>query len=185
MKPTAAAIIATLACSLPAGAADWHIVPDESTLGIIGHQNDVAFVGEFLAFDAAITFDPDDPGAATIDVEIDMASLETDNPQRDEIVRGVDLFNVADHPTAQFTANGFTVEGDRHYGTVGELTIRGVTHEVALPFSLAIDGDRAHAVGEMVINRLDFNVGEGRWASEQPVAYEVTITIDIVAQASN
>ncbi len=185
MKFTMFVAAAALTTSLGAQAADWTVIHDESVLGIIGHQNGVAFEGEFLDFDAAITFDPDDPAAATIDVQIDMSSLDTDNPQRDDIIRGIDLFYVAEYPTARFTANGFAVEGDGAFAAVGDLTIRDVTQQVSLPFTLAIEGGRAHAIGELVINRIDFDVGHGQWAANDPVSHEVTITIGIVADAAN
>ena len=114
-----------------------------------------------------------------------MASLDTNNPQRDDVARGIDLFYVAEYPTAQFTANGFAAEGDDVYGTIGTLTIRDVTQQVTLPFTLSIDGHRAHAVGELVIDRMDFGVGHGQWAGDSPVSHEITITVDIVAEASN
>lgn len=185
MKSAVIAASAVLMIGLNAHAADWTVIHDDSTLGIIGHQTGTPFEGSFLDFDAAIAFDPDNPAAATIDVEIDMSSLDTDDPQRDGIIRGSDLFNVSEYPTAQFIAEGFTAEGDGAFETIGELTIRDVTQQVSLPFTLTIDGDRAHAVGELVINRIDFGVGQGQWASDDPVSYDVTITIDIVAQAAN
>lgn len=185
MKPTTFAAIALFAASASASAADWQVVHDDSNLGIIGHQNGVAFTGTFFDFDAAISFDETDPDAATIAVVIDMASLDTDNPQRDDVTHGIDLFHVAEFPTAEFTASGFTDEGDGRFTTVGELTIRGVTQEVMLPFELTIDDGTAHAVGEVTINRIDFGVGRGQWASINPVSHEVTITIDIVAEAQD
>ena len=60
-----------------------------------------------------------------------------------------------------------------------------MTQQVSLPFTLTIDGNRAHAVGELVINRIDFGVGQGQWASDNPVSYDVAITVDIVAEATN
>jgi len=175
------AAIAMIAMSFPATAADWQVVPDESALGIIGHQNDVEFIGRFFDFDANIEFDPADPASASINVMIDMDSLDTDNPRRDDTIRGIELFYVAEFPTAEFAANGFLVEADGRYSTVGDLTIRDVTQSVTLPFTLTIEGDRAHAVGEVTVNRIDFGVGQGSWSSPNPVSHDVTITIDIVA----
>lgn len=185
MKLAMFAAAAAFTAPLSAHAADWTVIHDESTLGIIGHQNGAPFQGSFLNFDGAITFDPDDPAAATIDVQIDMSSLDTDDPQRDGIIRGSDLFNVSEYPTAQFNADGFAVQADGAFAAVGDLTIRDVTQQVSLPFTLAVEGDRAHAVGELVINRIDFGVGQGQWASDNPVSYDVTITIDIVAEAAD
>ncbi|MEM8590160.1 MAG: YceI family protein [Pseudomonadota bacterium] len=185
MKPAIIAATAALMTGLSAHAADWTVIHDESRLGIIGHQSGAAFEGAFLDFDAAISFDPADPAAATIDVQIDMSSLDTDNAQRDDMVRGGDLFDVATYPTAQFTASGFAVEGEGAFETTGELTIRDVTQQVSLPFTLTIEGNRAHATGELVINRIDFGVGQGQWASDDPVAFDVSIVIDIVAEAAN
>ena len=185
MKTALLVAASALTISLSAHAADWSLVHDESTLGIIGQQNGAPFQGSFLDFDAAITFDPENPAAATISVQIDMSSLDTGDPQRDGIIRGSDLFNVPEHPTAQFIAEGFATAGDGAFETVGDLTIRDVTQQVSLPFTLTIDGNRAHAVGELVINRIDFGVGQGQWASDNPVSYDVAITVDIVAEAAN
>ncbi|MEM7442590.1 MAG: YceI family protein [Pseudomonadota bacterium] len=185
MKSALYTAIAMVTATGTANATDWRVVPEDSTLGIIGLLNGAPFEGAFLEYDTSISFDPDDPSSATIDVVIDTGSLDTDNEQRDNTARGSDLFSVAEYPTAQFTASGFAAQGDDAYVTEGQLTIRDVTQEVTLPFTLTINGDRAHAVGELAINRIDFGVGRGQWASSDPVAHEITVTIDIVAEATN
>ena len=63
----------------------------------------------------------------------------------------------------------------------GKLTIRGVTRDVALPFSLRIQGRQATARGRLTIKRLDYGVGRNEWAAITYVADDVTIDIAVAA----
>jgi len=71
------------------------------------------------------------PGDSTVDVAIDMASVESGNEARDEHLRSADFFDVAHHPTATFSARAAGWQGTRGV-LAGELTLRGVTRPVTL-----------------------------------------------------
>ena len=80
------------------------------------------------------------------------------------------------------------LEDEDGFEALGSLTLRGVTREVALPFTLTIEDHpedpgrlHAHAVGELTIKRLDYGVGQGQWTDTSVVADEVVIRIDILA----
>ena len=65
------------------------------------------------------------------------------------------------------------------------MTLRGVAHPLTLPFTVEIDGTKAHAKGHAAIVRTDYGVGQGDWASDQWVALEVDVTFDVTATAGN
>lgn len=97
-----------------------------------------------------------------------------------------DWFAVSKFPTATFTstsisATGADKAGLNSYLAKGTLTIRGVSREVALPFSLKSTGNATIARGTLTLNRSDFSIGQGRWASEEWVKYAVDVSFELHA----
>ena len=77
--------------------------------------------------------------------------------------------------------------GDR-YEARGKLTIRDVTRDAVLPFTLTLTDDpsrpgtlRAAARGRLLIKRLDYGVGQGEWSATGQVADDVTIDVSVLA----
>ncbi|MEM7044628.1 MAG: cytochrome b/b6 domain-containing protein [Pseudomonadota bacterium] len=164
------------------------IVEDGSALGFIALQQGSEVIGGFDSFDAVIVFDPDDLDNSRINVDIDVTSINTGQQSRDDTLNSPSFFDTATWPAAEFKSQTITAVGAGQYEAVGTLTMRDVTKDVVLPFSLAITPDpddpareRAEAKGELPILRLDYGVGQGDWTSTTTVADEVVITIDIKA----
>jgi polyisoprenoid-binding protein YceI len=65
------------------------------------------------------------------------------------------------------------------------LYLRGVAAPLTLPFTLAIDGASAHAKGHAELSRRAFGIGQGPWATDQWVAFEVGVDIDVTATPGN
>ncbi len=164
---------------------DGWTVEDGSALGFVALQQGSEVKGGFEAFDALILFDPDDLENSRIDVDIDMTSVTTGHGDRDKTLKSASFFDVETWPSAAFKSGTITATGDGQYEAAGTLTMRDVTRDVVLPFTLVIEeeGDMmsAQAKGELPILRLDYGIGQGDWTSTTTVADEVVITIDIVA----
>ena len=175
----AAALLLALAGS--AEAATWTVDTAKSSLGFSGQQTGAPFSGRFKSWTAAIDFDPAHPEAGHVAATVDTASATTEDPQKDEALPGSDWFDAAGFAKATFAATGFAPKGGDAYETTGKLTLRGVTKDVVLPFTLTIAGDQAHAVGHAKLVRTDFGVGQGTWASGDYVALDVSVDVDIVA----
>jgi polyisoprenoid-binding protein YceI len=88
--------------------------------------------GRFGAVIGTVELDEARSSAAKIDVTVDVASIDTRQEQRDNHLRSPDFFDAAQFPTMHFTSK--RIEGDisDEFRVIGDLTIRGVTHEVAL-----------------------------------------------------
>ena len=86
--------------------------------------------GEFSKVSGNATIDPADPSRSSVEVSIEMASINTREPQRDEHLRSADFFDVANHPTMTFRSKTITSAGPEHFKVTGDLTIRGVTKVV-------------------------------------------------------
>jgi polyisoprenoid-binding protein YceI len=164
-----------------AAAAEWRVDPTASRLTFIGTQAGSPFEGSFEKFSASIRFDESDLAASKVVVVIDMASARTVNAQGDAAVKGQDWFAVATYPKAQFETKAFRHVGGNRYEADATLTIRDVAKPVVLPFALTKVEEATRAAGDLVINRTDYGVGQGQWASPQLVAHDVTIRFDLLA----
>jgi len=166
----AAALAGLVSVPAMAQAPEWVMQPDDSALTFTAWQSRSPIEGRFEEFEATIV----------------MNSATTDDDSRDETLKSQSLFNVESYPSGSFIAQGFEKgEGENAYLAPGELTLRGVTNPVTLPFTLVIEGEgsgaRAHAEGSITIKRLDYGVGQGDWADTSTVADKVDIGLDIRA----
>ncbi len=89
-------------------------------------------VGRFDTFNGSFTFDEKNPGASKVVVDIDATSINSNHTKRDAHLRSADFFDVANHPGARFESTAIEVTGEKTGVIRGNLTIRGVTKEVAI-----------------------------------------------------
>lgn len=166
----------------------WTIEGTSSILGFIAQQQGSPVAGSFDAFEAEIVFDKDDLENSRIHVGIDATSITTGHSDRDQTLNSPSFFDTKQWPDAAFESDDITAADEEQYEAAGTLTIRDITKDVVLTFTLDITDDPddptrmlAHAKGELPIMRLDYGVGQGDWTSTVTVADEVIITIDIQA----
>lgn len=143
---------------------------------------EVEIDGTFRRWTADIRFSPDALAASKVRVAVDLASVDTGDAQRDEALPGYDFFDAADHPQAVFVASRFERTGEDRYVAHGQLTLRGVTRPVALPFRLDMDEDKARVRGVTSLDRTAFGVGQGEWASTEQIPARVEIEVDLRAR---
>ncbi|GAB4515308.1 MAG: YceI family protein [Roseibium sp.] len=175
----AAALLLSAWLAAPAAADVWTVDSQASTLGFEVAQGGSTTSGVFTDWQAQISFDPDAPESAKITARISPASATTGNPQFDGTLPGKDWFNVSGFPQAEFTASGATrVEGNS-YRAAGTLTIKGISHPVALDFTLEIDGDTAKATGTATVDRLAYEIGTA--VAADTVGDAVKVTLDLNA----
>jgi len=164
-----------IAAATPAGAATAYVAdPAQSRLEFTGVQAGAEFKAVFHKFAATVQFAPDALATASIDVTIDLASVDSQDKDRDTTIRGSDVFDVAHWPTAHYltrsiakTATGFSAQGS--------LTLRGVSKDVPIEFEWLPAAAGAKLVGTAKLKRLDFGAGQGDWKSTQWIADEVKV----------
>ena len=168
-------------------AGTWTIDPVHSEVGFsVRHMMVSKVRGKFNTFSGEIVTG-EDPLGSSVTAEIDLASINTGNEQRDAHIRSADFFEIDTHQTMTYRSTGVRPEGD-DYVLDGELTLKGVTSSVPLKLELngfgpdPYGGTRAgfSATGE--INRSDFDVkfglAEGGGAV---VSDKVTLQLEIEA----
>jgi polyisoprenoid-binding protein YceI len=120
--------------------------------------------GRFNDFEGAIQADEQDPGRSSVTIAIQAASVDTGQPDRDAHLRSADFFAADQYPTLTFASTAITPLGSDRYQVVGDLTIRGVTRQIAVPVTFlgkATDPwghQRAGFEAEFTINRKDFGL---------------------------
>ncbi|MFI9507963.1 YceI family protein [Nocardia sp. NPDC052566] len=143
-------------------AGTWVIDPAHSTLGFSVRHLMVSKVrGRFTDFSGKLVINED--GSASAEAEIRVASVTTDNEQRDAHLRTADFFHAEDFPVATFKSTGFRVNGD-DFVVDGDFTIRGNTKPVSLDVEfLGVNPGMGHGPvagfeAKTVISRRDFGI---------------------------
>jgi polyisoprenoid-binding protein YceI len=88
--------------------------------------------GEFEKFSGTIHPNEENPAATTVDIQIETASINTRDPQRDGHLKSADFLDVEHHPYITFKSTNVNVLDSHHAKLTGDLTIHGVTRPVTL-----------------------------------------------------
>jgi polyisoprenoid-binding protein YceI len=93
--------------------------------------------GRFTKWSGSLAFDPQQPQSSHTEVEIDAASIDTKEPQRDTHLRSADFFDVEKYPTLSFKSTSVERVHDDTYKVTGALTMHGVTNPVTIDVEYA------------------------------------------------
>ena len=180
MKTCVAVAGWTLALLVAAPAATagqvWSVDREMSTLTYTARAGEAQIPGRFGAWMAKIAFDPHQPEAATLEVEIDMSSIVISGPGTQAVGEAAWL-DIVQHPRAEFKAQGFLWARDGALTVPGLLTLKGLTVPLTLTGKLDVDGGRAQADVTGTLLRLNHGIG----VDQDAVAAEVEIRAQIIA----
>jgi polyisoprenoid-binding protein YceI len=136
-----------------------------SRVGFVARHAMVTKVrGAFNDFEGTATIDGDKPENSSVNVTLQVASVDTRNEQRDGHLRTNDFLDAETYPTISFTSTGIGYEGGNDFVVTGDLTIKGVTKSVSFPLEFQgavkdpFGNDRIGFDGSVVINRKDWGV---------------------------
>jgi polyisoprenoid-binding protein YceI len=168
----------------------WTIDAAHSRIGFVARHAMVTKVrGSFNEFEGGAVLDASNPASSTARITIQAKSIDTRNGQRDEHLRSNDFFAMDEYPTITFGSTGVEQTGEAEFSLTGDLTIKGVTKAVTIPFSFegtATDpfGNlRAGFEGSTVVNRKDWgiNFNAGLEAGGVLVSEKITLEFEISA----
>ena len=139
--------------------------PAHSRIGFVARHAMVTKVrGAFNEFEGTAALDGANPASSRAQVTINAASIDTRNAQRDEHLRSNDFLAMADYPQITFTSTGARQVDDTAFELTGDLTIKGVTNPVTIPFSFEgaakdpFGNLRVGFEGSVTINRKDYGI---------------------------
>lgn len=98
----------------------------------VSHLGFSWILGRFNKFEGTFELDVDDPEKSSVSVKIDTASLDTNHAERDKHLRSDDFLDVKKFPEATFKSTSIERTGDETAIIRGDLTLHGVTREVAI-----------------------------------------------------
>jgi polyisoprenoid-binding protein YceI len=186
MKKLVLLFAALLATSSLALAADtYQIDPAHSSANFtVKHMGISTVHGRFTDVSGTILFDEKVPENSSVTAVIKTTSVNTDNATRDKHLNTADFFDTAKYPEIKFQSTSVRKAGDGKYVAVGNLTIKDVTKQVEIPFTLAsgkgMKGEsRLGAEGSVGINRFDYHVSFD--STGLAVSKEVNIELSVEA----
>ena len=170
----------------------WNIDKSHTNVGFtVKHFQITPVRGFFTDYDVDLQFSPDDLENSSLNVTIDVNSIDTKNERRDGHLKSEDFFNVAEFSTITFASQSIEAVGENQFVAKGELTIRDVTREFELPFTLLglVESPFQEGVtvaafqSEFQIDRMDYEVGQGDWVADLIVAHEVDVELLVEVNA--
>lgn len=187
VKRMIVAAVAIFATALSTQAAEWKLdKPHSSCEFKVSHMVISNVVGQFNDFDANLQFDGTDLAAGSVEANITVGSINTENERRDNHLKSPDFLDAVEHPTITFKSKTIIPGEGKKFKMVGDLTIRGVTKEVTLDceFHGTIDAmgtTKAGFSAQTKINRQDYGVSWSKTLDNGGLVAgnDVTITLEL------
>lgn len=172
---------------VPGGA--YNIDPAHSLIGFAVRHLEINWVeGRFKDFKGTINYDEKDVTKSSVEFTAKVASVDTEVEARDKHLRTADFFDAEKYPEMTFKSTRVERKGKDGYVLHGDLTLKGVTKSVALPFTVTgavkdpWGNTRFGVEAHTKINRRDFGVNYGNaFAGGLDVGNEVTIDLRLEA----
>lgn len=180
---------ATKVTYLPIPAGDYKMDVAHSIIGFSIRHNELTLVtGRFKDFAGTIHYDTD-VTKSSVEFTAKVMSIDTGVEARDNHLRTADFFEVANYPDMTFKSTRVERKGKDAYILHGDLTLKGVTRQVALPFTItgAIKDGRGNTrigiAAQTQIDRRDYGI---TWGQALPgggfnVGHDVTINLHLEA----
>jgi polyisoprenoid-binding protein YceI len=134
-----------------AAAVGYDVDPVHSSVNFRVQHFKAGYVyGRFDKFSGAFSFDEAKPEASSVKVEVDVASVDTNNKQRDADLLTPDYLDVAAFPTIRFESTTVKKAGEGQYEVTGNVTLHGVTKSVSVTMAKTGEADDkwgAHRIG--------------------------------------
>ncbi len=169
-------------------AGTWTVDPVHSEVSFVVRHMMVSKVrGRFDKFSGTITT-AEDPLRSTVTAIVDLSSVNTGEPNRDNHIRSADFFEVEKHPEMTFQTSGIRRHGDE-FLLDGDLHLRGVTRPVTFRLEVngfgpdAYGGTRAGFSATTEINRTDWGVSYNGPIPGGGVAVSDKVTINLEIEA--
>jgi len=171
-----------LSMLLAAGAAQAQgVLVDKSEIRFVGKQLGVNVEGRFRTFKGNVAFVPNDLAKSRADIDVDLGSIDLASEDSEKEIKGKLWFDASRFPVARFASTSFKSLGPDKYEVTGNLSLKGVSAPVTMPFTVKKDAaGNTVAEGSFSLKRLDYKIGEGAWSDTDTVANDVLVRVRMV-----
>lgn len=167
----------------------WSVDRDHSFIRFTVRHMVVSRVsGTFNDWQAELSGNESEPLRSRIRVVVKAASIDTANEKRDAHLRSADFFDAGNHPDIVFESGGIEQTG-AGYLLRGKLTLRGVTRDIAVPFSVSekiVDPWGRERVGfetAFEIDRKEFGVSWSKVMDNGGLVVGNTVKVEVALEA--
>ena len=180
------ALIALVA--VPATAGTWSIDTAHSVMNFKVRHLFSKTGGSFDQWEGTLEFDGENPASLSAQVTIQVASINTDNEDRDTHLKGPDFFDVEQFPTISFVSKK-SEKNEEGWVLIGDFTMHGVTRELAIPFEFYGAGKdpwgntKAGFSASVTVNRKDFGIEWNKTLDTGGVMLGEDVVIDLEIEA--
>ena len=136
--------------------------------------------GSFGPVTGTLRFNPEQLYKSDIQASVEAETVHTGIGKRDGHLRQEEYFNVPDFPQISMKSRFFGKgQKENEYRGYFNLTLKGTTREVTIPFTATPEGDYYRLKGSFTLNRLDYGVGKSSLILDK----EVNITLNVLSNA--
>ena len=166
----------------------WTLDPTHTEIGFTVRHLMSKVRGKFDTFEGTVVTS-DDVTASSVNVSVDLSSINTGTADRDAHLRSADFFEVDSYPSMTFTSTGVTQSSDDEFVLKGDLTIKGVTKPIELEVEFLGEGGdpwggtRVGVEAKGEISRKEFGIDFNIPVSGDKVMIGDKIKLQIVAEA--
>jgi polyisoprenoid-binding protein YceI len=161
-------------CAFASPLAAFEFNQSNSELKFTGSYDGEPVNGVFKKFSGKVNFTSKDLSAPQFDVSIDVASLDSEYAERDEMLKSAEWFDTARFPTATFKTEACKLTNKT---CLGSLRIRDKTTPTTVSIVIAADGKSV--TGSATIKRQDFGIGSGEWEDAGVIGQDVAIAFTV------
>ena len=155
-------------------------VPGESTMKF-DVESSVAIVGKFDKWDATLTFTSPELSTAVLDIKIQAATVDTGSGMKNGKLKGKDFFDVEHNPLITFHSAKAVQTGPDTIEFDGDFTIRGVTKQEKLTFTITGKGTGSGTLaGKMAFDRKQYGMNSG--IPFIKIANRVEVTVNLMGK---
>ena len=179
----------TLILQAHATGSEWKLDPAHTGIYFEIDHIYSATRGYFEEFDGKVVFDPDNLGGSRFDFKVEVKSINTGNSKRDSHLESRDFFDVRKFPDMTFQSTAIKKVDSNQYVVDGTMTVKDVSKNISIPFTFfgikpnpfEKGSEVAGFEARLTIDRLEYNVGSGKYYEMGTIGKDVDVLISFEA----
>jgi len=165
--------------------AEWRASASDGFLEFVPSYDGTELAGRFQQFEVSLNPGVTSPAGGHLEVQVHVASADMQDADLNAGIASPDFFHATKYPLAVFVSTSIVaIGGADGYRARGRLELKGLAHEVDIPFTWAETGDQAEMRGTLELSRSDFGIGQGDWAADNTIADPVGVRFRLTLHAS-
>lgn len=160
--------------SLPAVASEWRSTEGSEFTFEVAFEG-APLSGYFREFNVVLKCDAACPESGSLRVTVNLKAADMGDPDMNEVLLDPAWLAVEQFTEAIFCSDSIARQAPGEFVATGSLNLKGTVKDIAVPFAWASSGVQATMQGKFVLQRTDFDVGSGEWATDASIGTAVAL----------